>query len=71
MATQVSGASTRAVGPPPVYRDVIQVRDLARMNDVVAGSFSARGVRSPGSQPAHELQPGLYVLGPEFSEAAK
>jgi hypothetical protein len=70
MATQVSAASTRAVGPPQVYRDLIQVRDLVSVDDV-AGSFSARGVRALGYRPAHELMSGLSNVGPEFSEAAK
>jgi len=70
MATQVSGASTRAVGPAQVYRDLIQVRDLAHVDDM-AGSFSARGVRALGYRPAHELKSGLSTAGPEFSEAAK
>jgi hypothetical protein len=70
MATQASGAATRAVSPPPVYRDVIQVRDPAHVNDM-AGSFSARGVRALGDQPAHEFKSGLSTARPEFSEAAK
>jgi hypothetical protein len=53
-----------------VYRDVIQVQDLAHVDDV-AGSFSARGVRALGCRPAHELKSGLSTVGPEFSEAAK
>jgi hypothetical protein len=70
MATQWSAASTRAVGPPQVYRDVIQVRDLAYADDT-AGSFSARGVRALGYRPAHELESGLSIARPELSEAAK
>ena len=70
MATQASGASTRAAGPAQVYRDLIQVRDPVRV-DEMAGSFSARGVRALGYRPAHELTSGLSTAGPEFSEAAK
>ncbi|HTW03531.1 MAG TPA: hypothetical protein VMF87_24735 [Streptosporangiaceae bacterium] len=70
MATQVSAASTRAVSPAQVYRDVIQVRGLVYADDM-AGSFSARGVRALGYRPAHELESGLTIAGPEFSEAAK
>lgn len=70
MATQVSAASTRAVSPAQVYRDVIQARDLVHVYDL-AGSFSARGVRALGYRPAHELTSGLSTAGPEFSEAAK
>jgi hypothetical protein len=53
-----------------VYRDVIQVRDPVRTDDM-AGSFTARGVRALGYRPAHELESGLITAGPEFSEAAK
>jgi hypothetical protein len=70
MATQVSAASTRAVGPRQVYRDGTQVRDLVYADDM-AGSFSAREVRALGYQPAHELESGPSTAGPEFSEAAK
>jgi hypothetical protein len=70
MATQVSPASTRAVSPPQVYRDLIQVQGLVHADDV-AGSFSARGVRALGYRPAHELKSGVCTAGPQFSEAAK